>query len=487
MRLRGGIKHLFLALAYAGLGLVVTGLILFVGYMRDRPELSAWHTAVLDAEFTAAKAAKVSSLAAYRELEEALFRQLREEAMPVAGGQQLSGRLNRYMSGSLVDPTSYPINWNRTFELSVEDPAAGYLLLHGLSDAPYSLRAIGQRLHTGNSWVVGLRLPGHGTAPVGLARVDWQDFTAAVRMAMLDMRARLGPDKPLYLVGYSNGAALAIHYSLTALEDPQLPKPAGLLLFSPALAVSPTAALAKWSLWLAQLPGMEKLAWLSIQPEYDPYKYNSFSVNAGEQVYRLTNDVAERIRRLDRGGGVEGFPPVLAFQSVVDATILPEALVQRLFAHLAPDGHELVLFDINREAETNAFFAKDPRAGLESLFGQPRPFAMTLVTNHSPDTLEVMALHRDAGSDQLVQEQLGLAWPQGIFSLSHVALPIPPEDPIYGAGLSEDAATLTLGAIDLRGETGVLQVPLSQLQRLRYNPFYSYLEQRVAGFAAAAK
>jgi len=33
--------------------------------------------------------------------------------------------------------------------------------------------------------------------------------------------------------------------------------------------------------------------------------------------------------------------------------------------------------------------------------------------------------------------------------------------------------------IDLRGETGVLQVPLSQFLRLRYNPFFNYLEGRV--------
>lgn len=480
MLLRRSVKHLVLAVVYGAFGLVLGGVTIFIMHMRDRPDLSPWHVAELDEEFTVASASRVTGLEAYRQLEDALYVQLREQVLdrvqPLPSGQR---RLNRYAAGSWVDPLGFDHNWNRTFELQVDEPRAGFLMLHGLSDSPYSMRALGESLHARGAWVVGLRLPGHGTAPVGLARVNWRDFTAAVRLAASDMAAQLGPGQPFYIAGYSNGAALAVEYTLAALEDTSLPMPSGLLLLSPALAVSPTAALAQWNLKLAELPGMEKLAWLSIQPEYDPYKYNSFAVNAGEQIYRLTSDIAERFGRLDTGQGVADFPPVLAFQSAVDATIPVEALLRQLFDRLAPNGHELVLFDINREAETNALFANDPRAGIEALFEARQPFNLTLITNRDAASVELVALHQAAGSTETTRQETGLVWPDGIFSLSHLALSFSPDDPLYGIAEHGREGLPSLGSIDLRGETGVLQVPLSQFLRLRYNPFFSYLEGRV--------
>ena len=74
---------------------------------------------------------------------------------------------------------------------------------------------------------------------------------------------------------------------------------------------------------------------------------------------------------------------------------------------------------------------------------------------------------------------LEMEWPDGIFSLSHVALPFRPDDPVYGLAPKQDRRLPALGQMDLRGETGVLQIPASQLLRLRYNPFYDYLLERV--------
>ena len=36
-----------------------------------------------------------------------------------------------------------------------------------------------------------------------------------------------------------------------------------------------------------------------------------------------------------------------------------------------------------------------------------------------------------------------------------------------------------LGALDLRGERGVFGVRMDQVMRLRYNPFFSYVEERI--------
>ena len=90
-----------------------------------------------------------------------------------------------------------------------------------------------------------------------------------------------------------------------------------------------------------------------------------------------------------------------------------------------------------------------------------------------------------AGSSEAVRETIGLAWPDAIFSLSHVALPFSPADPLYGAKPPAGPGTLYLGQAELRGERGLLTVGAADLMRLRHNPFYAYQERRVLEFLAA--
>lgn len=502
--LRGAVRQLGYALVYGVVGIAIGGLSLFVVHQLNRPALQAWHTEFLDTEFTAADADEVTTLKQYLALEDRLFEQLRHDIQdqPVrsdgaigtdgradAGKQgESSGSslraLNRYVSGSWSDPTRSEPNWNRSFELPVEKPRGAVLMLHGMSDSPYSLRSLGQALHEQGMWVVGLRLPGHGTAPVELTRTRWQDFAAAVRLVAKDLRQRLGDDVPLTLVGYSNGAALAIEYSIAVLEGEDLPRPAGLLLFSPEVGVSPAAEFAWLNAWLGRVPGWEKLAWLDIQPEFDPYKYNSFPVNAGVQAYDLTESIRRRLAALNPGGGIADFPPMLAFQSVVDATVSAPALVELFVRELAAGPHELVLFDVNRDSKTRVFLRDDPIAEVESLLKQDLPFTFTLITNRedgSSDVVERRYPQGDgpSGKRGLAPRTLGLQWPPSVYSLSHVAIPFAPDDPIYGNTPPPGGDAMTIGMLEPRGERGILQVPVSQLMRLRYNPFYAYIEQRV--------
>lgn len=79
---------------------------------------------------------------------------------------------------------------------------------------------------------------------------------------------------------------MAVEYATSGLEGEVVPPVNGLILLSPALRLQPAATLAKFQLGLSFLPGFGKLAWESTAPEYDPYKYNSFPVNAGEQTYQ---------------------------------------------------------------------------------------------------------------------------------------------------------------------------------------------------------
>ena len=62
---------------------------------------------------------------------------------------------------------------NRTHENGPENPRGVAVMLHGLTDAPYSLESVGRMLRERGFHVVWLRLPGHGTIP-GALRVQGQ-------------------------------------------------------------------------------------------------------------------------------------------------------------------------------------------------------------------------------------------------------------------------------------------------------------------------
>jgi alpha-beta hydrolase superfamily lysophospholipase len=475
----GVVRHVFKTLGYGFLGGCVVLVVVCVIHLEGRPDLKVWHEAELDAEFTAS--APVQNFVGYLALEKRLFDQLNERVYDRIKPEDRR-RINRYHRGSLSDPNRWSPNWNRTFELAASPPAAGVLLLHGMSDSPYSLRSLGQRLHAAGAWVVGLRLPGHGTAPSGLVRMRWEDMAVAVRLAMHHLRDQLGK-RPLYIVGYSNGGTLAVHYALAALEDPTLPKVNGLILISPAIGVTPIAALARWQARVGRLLSLGKLAWNSILPEYDPFKYGSFAVNAGDQTYRLTGEIQSHLKTLGAAGKLKAFPPVLTFQSLVDATVSTEAVVQELFERLPAGGHELVLFDINRVLEIKRVLKRDPKTVAKALLDNTGLlFTVGFVTNKNEEVRDIVLLQKNPGDSGITEIPLGLTWPRGLYSLSHVALPFPPDDPLYGDTDPGNSPGIHLGSVALRGERGVLQISATDMLRLRWNPFYPYIEKRLLEF-----
>jgi hypothetical protein len=58
-------------------------------------------------------------------------------------------------------------------------------------------------------------------------------------------------------------------------------------------------------------------------------------------------------------------------------------------------------------------------------------------------------------------------------------LPFPPDDPLYGQQPPEDDSQVFLGDLAIKGERGLLKIPGEWLLRLRYNPFYAYMQTRV--------
>ena len=440
--------------------------------------LQPWHTVHLAEEFEANMADDVRDFAGYLALEDRLFAELEAEVYAeVATGPEYS--LVRYSSGSAADPKQRQPNYNRTFELRAEEPRGGILLLHGLSDSPYSLHALGEKFHEEGFWVIGLRLPGHGTAPSGLMRARWQDMAAAIRLAMDHLVAQVG-QKPVHIIGYSTGAALALDLAVDSIGNPDQQTPASLILISPAIGISRAAALAGPTAALGRVPGFGRLSWASITPEFDPYKYNSFTVYAGAQVHKLTRSVANRVAAIARSTDANAMPPILVFKSAVDATVSTTAVIDRLLSLFSDNGNELVLFDINRSAVKSILLVSDPGPLTNLLMNDASlPFAITLIANENLESANVVAHYKPPNSqDILTTESLGLAWPASVISLSHVALPFSPDDPLYGRIPPEHDDVIYLGQVQIRGERGLLRISSDWLIRLRYNPFYSVLETR---------
>jgi len=102
-----------------------------------------------------------------------------------------------------------------------------------------------------------------------------------------------------------------------------------------------------------------------------------------------------------------------------------------------------------------------------------------VVTNASPETTQVVEVRMPAGSAEGARRELGLAWPLGVFSLSHVGVPFPPADPLYGYEVSGPQDHVQLGTVAVRGENGVLRVPMWALTRQRSNPFHAYMLERI--------
>jgi hypothetical protein len=234
------------------------------------------------------------------------------------------------------------------------------------------------------------------------------------------------------------------------------------------------------------MPWFSKLGWGAIEPELDPFKYSSFPNDAGYLTHVLTRSVRHRLATIDDHGDAARFPPVLTFMSLADATVMVEAVVTSLHDRLVDQDSELVIFDINRDARIRDFFRTDPADRLRALTGRTStPYRLTAISNVDPATDELEEWSRPAGAADPIITPLDLAWPPGFYSLSHVALPFPPDDPIYGSIPGANRGWgIQLGALEPRGERGLLTLPAGQFNRLRSNPFFAYIEGRLTEIAS---
>ncbi|WP_432205267.1 alpha/beta hydrolase (plasmid) [Cetobacterium somerae] len=362
---------------------------------------------------------------------------------------------------------------NETFQLIPEDIKGGVLLLHGLTDSPYVMKDIGKVFYEKGYYVLGLRYKYHGTYPGELLKISEKDFEDAAKFGAKMVKEKLKNVKnpEFYMVGFSTGAAATLQYITSSVkEDKELPIPKEIFWLSPAMGVSPAAKFGFLDTWVGTIPYFKKFKWLDIDPEYDLAKYNSFPKNPGIQVYYLIKKAKLNFSKLTKKEKQE-LPPIHTYLSLVDATVLDKDLYD-IFFKMENLDNKLVVFDINRKFED--FFKPDLiKLNLKNeMVDLKFKFNVAFLSNiNSKKDDKIISINYD-GKNFFEEQKPNLKWDEWNFSLSHVALPISPENELYGK-------SSMLGSLNLKGENNSLYLSPNLIYRLRYNEFFEYIKSDI--------
>jgi hypothetical protein len=154
-------------------------------------------------------------------------------------------------------------------------------------------------------------------------------------------------------------------------------------------------------------------------------------------------------------------------------------VIDNLFNRLPKGKHSLVLFDINHNFDRNHLVKSALLTNIQILRDSTinENYTFELISNiHTKNrSVERIVNHKEITA-------LPYQWSEGLYSLSHLAMPISPDDPLYGNKDAPKSPGIQLGHLAIYGETGVLQISSASLLRQRWNPFHGYIKQRVLAF-----
>jgi esterase/lipase len=222
-----------------------------------------------------------------------------------------------------------------------EQTKVGVLLLHGLSDSPYSMRSMGEALAKQCLWVRAALLPGHGTRAEDLIEIERDDWRQATKVAIENFAAETNS---LYVAGFSTGGALALDYAKHNKANVS-----GLILFSPLLKINSSI---DWlSPYLAPV-----LTWLDHKDSDDYAKYASIPVPAIAQAYELANET--RLGLEESALTLPVFIAMSAEDSTVDSAVTLDYFKRTMVdanSKLWLYSNKAVNFDDARVQEFNAY------------------------------------------------------------------------------------------------------------------------------------
>lgn len=252
------------------------------------------------------------------------------------------------------------------------NPQLGFLLVHGLSDSPYLLKALAEDLSLRYPCALlrGLLTPGHGTVPGDLVSSRLEDWVSNFDYGVDSFAQEV---EQLIVVGYSNGSALALDYLL---REPDNELVQGLLLLSPGLEpLDSRAFLSPWVKYLAR--------WVNQDADTDAVKYESFPMQAAAEFYRLGKRISD-----NREANID--LPTLMVVSSDDTTVNNQTAVSFFCNRVSHPQRSLLWYS----TPSSTFQPAEECSGVDAI-----------VPNDLPDQF---------------------------LSFSHVALGIPADDPHYG-------------------------------------------------------
>ena len=240
-----------------------------------------------------------------------------------------------------------------------EQQKVGVLLLHGLSDSPYSLRSMGEALAEQCLWVRSVLLPGHGTRAEDLIEVERDSWRQVTKVAIENFAAEADS---VYVAGFSTGGALAIDYAKT--NDANV---SGLILFSPLLKINSSI---DWlSPYLAPV-----LTWLDHEETDDYAKYASIPVPAIAQAYELANEV--RVGLDEKPLTIPAFVVMSAEDNTVDSHVTLEYFKRTMLnanSKVWLYSNKAINFDDARVQEFNAYNEDLKITGLSHMSAHMNP------------------------------------------------------------------------------------------------------------------
>jgi esterase/lipase len=311
------------------------------------------------------------------------------------------------------DENKYPRNKDGRYE-------KGILFIHGLSDSPYLMKAVSRHFQGKGFLVRSILLPGHGTVPGDLLQVTYQEWIRATEYGIHQMKPHV---ENLYMGGFSTGGSLCIREALNN-QDIK-----GLILFAPAVGIkSPWASMADFLKIFRN--------WLGNDGDDKDYaKYESFAVNAGAQLYHLTQEIDAAFT-----AGKRLAMPVFTVFSADDISADSEKMVRVFRVYVASAKSVLILYGKRNEKG-----------------GKDKDGRIVHINSYFPE--------------------------ERIADFSHVSILIPPDDPHYGKNGGYKYCLHYQGDREKRmaclndphiwqGEITEENLKKFTLRRLTYNPRY---------------
>jgi hypothetical protein len=157
---------------------LITIIGVYASQARKKDDLELWHKVKLTNEFRSRDYSPTFTFKEYQKKENALFEELQKKVYDKVE-QTDQHQFSRYTLKSPCNPDSFSQNYNRSYELVPKEIKGGILLIHGLTDSPYSMKHLAQTFYKKGFYVLALRMPGHGTVPSSLADATWKDWRLA--------------------------------------------------------------------------------------------------------------------------------------------------------------------------------------------------------------------------------------------------------------------------------------------------------------------